>query len=129
MGTTTTISLRTILCINSSSFSIVFEGWRPLLQTVKDFSYDICKSDRICLSGANGVGKTTFVNVLTGQQPADSEEIGVGNTIVLGLYEQLGIPGGGGSGGGIPFLLPPPTLLPLPALLMPRAHLQNTILW
>jgi ATP-binding cassette subfamily F protein uup len=58
---------------------------------LKDFSYDFCKGDRICLSGANGVGKTTFVNVLTGQQPADSGEIEVGDTIVLGLYEQLGI--------------------------------------
>lgn len=25
---------------------------------LKDFSYDFCKGDRICLSGANGVGKT-----------------------------------------------------------------------
>lgn len=58
---------------------------------LKDFSYDFCKGDRICLSGANGVGKTTFVNVLTGQQPADSGEIEVGDTIVLGVYEQLGI--------------------------------------
>jgi ATP-binding cassette subfamily F protein uup len=58
---------------------------------LKDFSYDFCKGDRICLSGANGVGKTTFINVLTGQQPADSGEVEVGDTIVLGLYEQLGI--------------------------------------
>jgi ATP-binding cassette subfamily F protein uup len=58
---------------------------------LKDFSYDFCKGDRICLSGANGVGKTTFVNVLTGQQAADSGEIEVGDTIVLGVYEQLGI--------------------------------------
>jgi ATP-binding cassette subfamily F protein uup len=58
---------------------------------LKDFSYDFCKGDRICLSGANGVGKTTFVNVLTGQQPADSGEVEVGDTIVLGVYEQLGI--------------------------------------
>jgi ATP-binding cassette subfamily F protein uup len=58
---------------------------------LKDFSYDFCKGDRICLSGANGVGKTSFVRVLTGEQPADSGEIEVGDTIVLGVYDQLGL--------------------------------------
>jgi ATP-binding cassette subfamily F protein uup len=58
---------------------------------LKDFSYDFCKGDRICLSGANGVGKTTFVRTLTGEQAIDSGEIVFGETIVLGVYDQLGL--------------------------------------
>jgi len=64
------------------------DGDRVML---KDFSYDFCKGDRICLAGANGVGKSTFVRVLTGDQPADSGVIDVGETIVLGVYDQLGL--------------------------------------
>jgi ATP-binding cassette subfamily F protein uup len=58
---------------------------------LRDFSYDFCKGDRICLAGANGVGKTSFIRVLTGEQPADSGTIEKGDTIVIGVYDQLGI--------------------------------------
>ncbi|GKY90620.1 hypothetical protein MPSEU_000035500 [Mayamaea pseudoterrestris] len=58
---------------------------------LNDFSYDFCRGDRICLSGANGVGKTTLVRVITGQQPPDSGAIEMGDTVVLGLYDQMGI--------------------------------------
>jgi len=58
---------------------------------LNDFSYDFCKGDRICLSGANGVGKTSFIRVLTGEQPPDSGTVEMGDTIVLGVYDQLGI--------------------------------------
>lgn len=73
--------------ISMRSVNLTF-GNRVML---KDFSYDFCKGDRICLSGANGVGKTTFIRVLTGEQPPDNGIIDVGDTIVLGMYDQLGI--------------------------------------
>jgi ABC transport system ATP-binding/permease protein len=56
-----------------------------------DFSYDFCKGDRICLAGANGIGKTTFARLLTGAQAPDSGRIEVGETIVWGVYDQLGL--------------------------------------
>jgi ATP-binding cassette subfamily F protein uup len=56
-----------------------------------DFSYDFCSGDRICLAGANGIGKTTFIKMITGEQPADSGEIEIGDTVVLGVYDQLGL--------------------------------------
>jgi len=56
-----------------------------------DFDYDFCKGDRICLAGANGVGKTTFTKLLTGELTPNSGEIEVGDTIVLGNYDQLGL--------------------------------------
>jgi ABC transport system ATP-binding/permease protein len=58
---------------------------------LKDFSYDFCKGDRICVSGMNGAGKTSFVRVLTGQVPPDSGTVEVGETIVMGVYDQVGI--------------------------------------
>ena len=39
----------------------------------------------------SGVGKTTFVRVLTGEQAADSGIIEKGETIVMGVYDQQGI--------------------------------------
>jgi ABC transport system ATP-binding/permease protein len=56
-----------------------------------DFSYDFCAGDRICLAGANGIGKTTFTKIITGEQPADSGIIEIGDTVVLGVYDQLGL--------------------------------------
>ncbi|CAJ1955279.1 unnamed protein product [Cylindrotheca closterium] len=56
-----------------------------------DFSYDFCQGDRICLAGANGVGKTTFVKLLTGENTPDSGVIEIGDTVVLGVYDQLGL--------------------------------------
>jgi ATP-binding cassette subfamily F protein uup len=37
------------------------------------------------------VGKTTFVRVLAGEQPVDSGHIEMGETIVMGVYDQRGI--------------------------------------
>ena len=56
-----------------------------------DFSYDFCKGDRICFAGANGVGKTTLVNTIVGNITPDSGEVEIGDTIVLGVYDQNGI--------------------------------------
>jgi ABC transport system ATP-binding/permease protein len=73
--------------ISMRSVSLRF-GDRIMLD---DFSYDFCKGDRICLSGANGIGKTTFARLLTGDQAPDSGRIEVGETIVWGVYDQLGL--------------------------------------
>jgi ABC transport system ATP-binding/permease protein len=56
-----------------------------------DFSYDFCKGDRICISGANGCGKTTFVRLLTGELEPDQGTIVRGDTIKIGVYDQRGI--------------------------------------
>ena len=56
-----------------------------------DFSYDFCSGDRICLAGANGIGKTTFTKILTAEQPPDSGFVEIGDTVVLGVYDQLGL--------------------------------------
>lgn len=58
---------------------------------LRDFSYDFVAGDRICLAGANGVGKTTFVKVLMGEILCNSGTIEKGETLVMGVYDQKGI--------------------------------------
>lgn len=59
---------------------------------VKDFSYLFGKQERIGIIGKNGVGKSTFLNLLMGLEQADSGDIEQGQTIVIGYYQQGGIP-------------------------------------
>lgn len=56
-----------------------------------DFSYNFNKGDKLGVVGANGIGKSTFIKVLTGQQTIDSGEIETGETVVFGIYDQMGI--------------------------------------
>lgn len=55
------------------------------------FSYSFSRGERIGIIGKNGVGKSTFLNVLTGKESIDSGEIITGETIVFGHYKQKGI--------------------------------------
>ncbi|WP_348970589.1 ABC-F family ATP-binding cassette domain-containing protein [Chondrinema litorale] len=58
---------------------------------VKDFSYVFKRRERIGIVGPNGVGKSTFLNMLTGKIKPDSGKIDHGETIVFGYYTQSGI--------------------------------------
>jgi len=56
-----------------------------------DFSYDFNAGDTIGIVGANGVGKSTFLNMLCGRQQPDSGLITPGETVVFGVYDQMGM--------------------------------------
>lgn len=58
---------------------------------INDFSYVFKKSDRIGLAGKNGSGKSTFLNLITGQYKPDSGIIEVGETTKFGYYKQGGL--------------------------------------
>ncbi len=58
---------------------------------VKDFSYKFQRGEKIGIVGKNGTGKSTFLNIITGNIPADSGTIEVGQTIRFGYYQQAGI--------------------------------------
>lgn len=61
-------------------------------KTVLDnFSYSFRKGEKIAIAGANGSGKSTFLNLLTGKLKPDSGKIIVGETIRFGYYTQDGI--------------------------------------
>ena len=55
---------------------------------IETFSYTFKKRDRIGLIGKNGVGKTTFLNVLAGIIKPDSGLIDKGQTTQMGYYTQ-----------------------------------------
>ncbi|OYU55741.1 MAG: ABC transporter [Chitinophagaceae bacterium BSSC1] len=61
---------------------------KPIL---KGFDYNFSKGERIGIIGKNGVGKSTFMNVLQQLEPADSGKIVVGDTIVFGNFSQAGL--------------------------------------
>lgn len=55
---------------------------------VEDFSYTFKRNDRIGVIGKNGTGKTTFLNMLTGQLAPDQGEIDLGLNTAFGYYTQ-----------------------------------------
>lgn len=56
-----------------------------------DFSYTFARRERLGIIGANGVGKSTFIRMLQGLEPADSGNWNVGETVRFGYYSQQGI--------------------------------------
>lgn len=61
------------------------------LKVVKGFDYTFKTGERIGIVGKNGVGKSTFLNMLMGLEQADSGKINVGETVVFGYYSQQGM--------------------------------------
>jgi ATP-binding cassette subfamily F protein uup len=61
------------------------------LEILKGFDYTFNKGERIGIIGKNGVGKSTFLNIITGKEQPDSGKINTGDTIVYGYYTQGGI--------------------------------------
>lgn len=58
---------------------------------ISDFSYVFKKGDRIGLAGRNGTGKSTFLNLITGELAPDNGLISRGETTIFGYYHQLGL--------------------------------------
>jgi ABC transport system ATP-binding/permease protein len=55
------------------------------------FDYTFRKGDRVGVIGKNGVGKTTFLNLLQEKELPDSGKINIGDTVVFGYYSQQGL--------------------------------------
>lgn len=58
---------------------------------VKDFSYNFAPGEKVGIIGKNGVGKSTFLNLLLGELTPTSGEIDRGVTLNIGYYRQNGI--------------------------------------
>lgn len=61
------------------------------LVLVKDFSYKFKKKERVGIVGNNGVGKSTFLKLLTKAIRPDNGRVVIGDTVVFGYYNQEGI--------------------------------------
>jgi ATP-binding cassette subfamily F protein uup len=59
---------------------------------LKGFDYTFKKGERIGVVGKNGAGKSTFLNIIQGLEPADTGKINIGETVVFGNYSQSGLP-------------------------------------
>ncbi len=55
---------------------------------IKDFSLRVMRGERIALVGPNGVGKTTLLNILTGQLAPDSGTVKLGTNLVPAIFDQ-----------------------------------------
>jgi len=58
---------------------------------VKDFSYNFQRGDKVGITGRNGIGKSTFLDLLTGVIEPESGTIERGESLVVGYYRQEGM--------------------------------------
>ena len=63
-------------------------GERTMLD---EFSYKFTRGEKVGIVGKNGAGKSTFLNLMTGDLQADSGKIERGETLRIGYYRQNGI--------------------------------------
>ncbi|MGB0175591.1 MAG: ABC-F family ATP-binding cassette domain-containing protein, partial [Owenweeksia sp.] len=61
------------------------------LKIVDGFDYTFKRRERVGIIGANGVGKSTFLKLLTGEEEPTGGKIITGETIQFGFYTQKGI--------------------------------------
>lgn len=58
---------------------------------VADFNYTFKRGDRVGIVGPNGVGKSSFIKLITGELESDGGKIVQGETVVVGHYAQDGM--------------------------------------
>lgn len=73
--------------INCKNVNYFWEGGCLL----KDFSYNFQRYDKVGIVGRNGVGKSTFLDLITGAIQPSSGIIERGESLVIGYYRQEGM--------------------------------------
>ncbi len=58
---------------------------------LEKFEYNFKRGEKVGLVGANGAGKTTLLNIITGQEKVDTGKVVLGETVVIGYYNQKGL--------------------------------------
>lgn len=74
-----------VLELQHADFSF---GIRKILS---DFTYTFKRGEKIGIVGANGIGKSTFLDIITGAQRLDGGKVIIGDTIKYGYYRQEGL--------------------------------------
>ncbi|MCR5253202.1 MAG: ATP-binding cassette domain-containing protein, partial [Treponema sp.] len=65
-----------------------FAGAETTTPVIKNFSYKFTKGQKIGIFGDNGSGKSTFLNIVTGQLVPDTGSVEVGVNTSFGYYTQ-----------------------------------------
>lgn len=55
---------------------------------LKQFSYNFQKGEKVGIIGKNGVGKTTLIRIITGEETPDTGDVVIGETTLIGYYRQ-----------------------------------------
>lgn len=55
---------------------------------IKDFTHIFLRGSRTGIIGANGCGKSTLMNIISGKQEPDSGEVTIGQTVKTGYFAQ-----------------------------------------
>jgi ATP-binding cassette subfamily F protein uup len=58
---------------------------------LKGFDYTFKRGERVGVIGRNGVGKSTFINILQDLEQPDSGKVNIGETVIFGNYSQQGL--------------------------------------
>lgn len=58
---------------------------------LKSFDYTFNKGERVGVIGNNGVGKSTFLNIVQGVEKPDSGKVNIGETVIFGNFSQQGL--------------------------------------
>jgi len=58
---------------------------------LKGFDYTFKRGERVGIVGINGVGKSTFINMIQGLEQPDSGKVVIGDTVIFGNYSQQGL--------------------------------------
>jgi ATP-binding cassette subfamily F protein uup len=61
------------------------------LSILKAFDYTFSPGERVGVIGRNGVGKSTFLQIIQQLVPADSGKVNIGETVVFGHFSQQGL--------------------------------------
>ena len=73
--------------VNCSHVDFKWGDWTGL----KDFTYNFAPGEKIGIVGKNGIGKSTFLNIITGELAPTAGEVEIGETVSFGYYRQQGI--------------------------------------
>lgn len=73
--------------INCKDVSVSFDG----ICYLDRFTYNFQRYEKVGIVGRNGVGKSTFINLLTGALSPDSGIIDRGESLKIGYYHQEGM--------------------------------------